>query len=232
MALNLAHELINRAESGERLNAADRRHCVEYYTAMHPDKSNREMAEMFQVTERVIRGDKELLREQRAIHLKKDLAKDLGLVIADIAMDFERQVLDIEKSKAKAKLGSRSYLDHCKAVLEMRLSTVKAFQDIGYLPKNLGNMTVEKFEYKATVSKDGAVNTRPVDMFDSDKNASDIPDAEFTDIQKQAALMEAKPDVKNESPRSSVYADFTGDASEDGLEAGGVNTPASTPVAV
>jgi hypothetical protein len=35
---------------------------------------------------------------------------------------------------------------------------------LGFYPKNLGNMTVEKFEYKAIVSKDGSVDTRPVNL--------------------------------------------------------------------
>lgn len=225
-----AAKLISRANSGEKLNSVDRRHALAYLTETRPELSNRDMAAMFQVSERVIRMDKALYRERKAKHLKEDLSKDLGLVIADIAMDFEQQVLDIEKSKAKAKLGSRSYLDHCKAVLEMRLSTVKAFQDIGYLPKNLGNMTVEKFEYKATVSKDGAVNTRPVDMFDSDKNASDTLDAEFTDIQKPA-LMEAKTDGENQSSRSPIHANVEGDAGADEAGSSSASPSGSAPVA-
>lgn len=229
MALSFAEKMLARANAGERLKATERRHVIEYFSATHPDKSNREMAELFQVSERVIRLDKELYREQKALFLKKDLQKDLALVIADIAMDFERQVLDIEKSKAKAKLGSLPYLAHCKSVLEMRLNMVKAFQDIGYLPKNLGNMTVEKFEYKATVSKDGAVNTRPVDMFDSDNNASGIPDAEFTDLQKPA-LLEAAPDVENQSPTSAVHANVEDDAGADEAGSSGIGAPPSAPV--
>jgi hypothetical protein len=162
-----------------------------------------EMASLFNVSERQISLDKAHIRETKARFLRDEMSKDMGLVIADIAMDFEQQVNDIEKSKKQCKLGSKAYVDHCTSVFRMRLEMIKSFQDIGYLPKNLGAMTVEKFEYKATVSKDGAVNTRSVDMFDdkadvtlaldSDEKRKAL-DAEFIDLPQ---LPETADNVKN-----------------------------------
>jgi len=181
MALAHATQLITEAQARtRRLNASERRLCVQFLQATQPDLTNAEMGEWFQVSERSIRLDKVWIRAQKAKFLKDELSKDLSLVIADIAMDFEKQVSDIEKSKGKCKLGTRPYVDHCNSIFDMRLKMVKAFQDIGYLPKNIGNMTVEKFEYKAVVAMDGSVNTRSADMFDSTKAL----DAEIIDIPK------------------------------------------------
>lgn len=187
MALAHAQLLINASVEGtQKLTTNERRLCIQFLIATRPELTNQAMAEMFGVTERTIRLDKVWIRSQKAKFLKDEMSKDLSLVIADIAMDFEKQVGDIEKSKAKAKLGSRSFVDHCNSVFDMRLKMVKAFQDIGYLPKNLGNMTVDKFEYKATVNQDGASITRPADMkFGIDKD--EIPDAEFQDVEEKVA---------------------------------------------
>jgi hypothetical protein len=128
------------------------------------------MAEVFKVSERMIRLDKKYLREEKAKLIKED---DPGLVVADIVLSYENQVADIEKSKGKCKIGSRDYLEHCKAIFNMRREMVKALQELGYYPKNLGNMTVEKFVYKSIVNpKDNSVLTRPL-------NKDEVIDVEF-----------------------------------------------------
>lgn len=163
--------------------------------ATEPETTNALMASWFMVSERVIRKDKEWIRARKASFLKDEMSKDLSLVIADIAMDFEKQVRDIEKSKGKCKLGMKAYVDHCNSIFDMRLKMVKAFQDIGFLPKNLGNMTVDKFEYKAIVLKDGSTVTRESNMVFADANAdeSKTPDADFTDVDKKPAQLAAAP---------------------------------------
>lgn len=173
--LGTAPTLLMIAQSGERkLNAAERRLTVQYVLASQPEVTNAEMASWFQVDESSIRADRNYLRKAKATFLKEELQKDMSLVIADIAMDFEKQVSDIEKNKTKCKAGSATYLEHCKAVFDMRLKMISQFQSIGYLPKNLGSMTQNKFEFKATVNKDGSLNTRSVDQFDESKaNAID-----------------------------------------------------------
>jgi hypothetical protein len=186
-ALVHASELLAIANAkGRKLTSAERRHCIQFLQATQPDMLRVEMAHLFDVSERQISLDKAWIREQKARFLRDEISKDMSLVIADIAMDFEKQVGDIEKSKRHAKFGTKAYVDHCTSIFRMRLEMIQAFQDIGYLPKNLGAMTVEKFEYKATVSRDGAVNTRAVDMFDdkpdNDPTKRAALDAEFTDV--------------------------------------------------
>lgn len=187
MALGHAPRLLSIAQSGERkLTTAERRLVIRYLMATQPEITNGEMAQYFSCSEKTIRDDKNLFRSQKAKYLKDELARDMSLVIADIATDFEKQVTDIEIDKASAKKGSVAYLQHCQAILDMRLKMIAAFQSIGYLPKNLGAMTQTKFEYKAVVHKDGSMNTRSVSQFD------DVQDAE---IVKPAELPAPKEDV-------------------------------------
>jgi hypothetical protein len=160
MATPRAEKLIEAAQKGVRLSSRDRRHCIAYIEATSPEVTQKAMAELFQVSERMIRLDKEKLRKQKAAIIKNE---DVALVIADIAMCFERQVKDMEASKVKCKLGTPAYLSHCKTIFNTQLLKVKALQDLGYYPKNLGQLTVDKFEFKAVVSGD-QVTTRPVNL--------------------------------------------------------------------
>jgi DNA-binding CsgD family transcriptional regulator len=186
-----ASELIAVAQSKSRqLTAKERRHCLQYLQSTDAGRTNQELGDLFNVTERQIRVDKANIREERARFLRDEISKDLSTVISDITFDFERQVADLERSKSKCKLGTKPYVDHCNSIWKLRVDMIKSLQDIGYLPKNIGAMTVEKFEYKATVSQDGAINTRSVDMFDDkpvdsredEAKKREALDAEFTDV--------------------------------------------------
>jgi hypothetical protein len=183
MGFSTAQQILTRADGGEKVSAQDRRHALVYLKATQPQLSIDELSQMFHVSSRMISEDRVIIREEKAKVLKDELSKDLGLVIADIAMDFEKQVSDLEKSKGKAKLGSKPYIDHCNSIFNLRMKMIECYQNIGYLPKNLGAMTVEKFEYRATVSLDGSVNTRQVEQFDEKAEAARAAlNAEFIDV--------------------------------------------------
>src|SRR5512146_1103929 len=98
MAVPTAQRLLEAAEQGKKLTARERRLVVAYIKATQPEISNTDMAERFGVHEKTIRTDLLTIRRDKAKFLKND---DIGLVIADIALDFEHQVADIEQSKAK-----------------------------------------------------------------------------------------------------------------------------------
>lgn len=177
-----AEKIIERAKSGERIPANERRHAVAYIMGTDATQSNIELGKLFGVSEGQIRQDKKNIREDRAKLIREE---DVALVIADIMINFERQVNDIEKSKGKSALGSKTYLEHCKAIFQLDMQRIIALQNLGYYPKNLGSMTVEKFEFKATVGKDGGVITRPVELHFNEKGQ--IVDAEFEEIKKLPA---------------------------------------------
>lgn len=165
MAIPHAEGLIQRAKNGERLNSKERRYALSFLMATSQEESTEQLATLFQVSGRLIREDKKNIREERAKSIKED---DIGLVIADIAMTLDKQMCDLERSKGKCVPGSIAYMRHCTAIHEMQLKTVSALQDLGYYPKNLGLMTVEKWDYSAIIGKDNTVITRPTATFDAE----------------------------------------------------------------
>lgn len=175
-----ADKLLEKADQGVKLTTDERRHVVQFLMATMPDSSNVEIARRLQCHERTIRDDKIKVREDRAKLIKED---DISLVIADIALNFDRQIRDIEASKRKCKYGSRTYLEHCRAIFKMELEKVTALQGLGYYPKNLGTMTTQKFEFTASV---GMLDEsgRPVPVaIESGRKSMDVLDAEFSDDQ-------------------------------------------------
>lgn len=219
MAILSVQRLLENAQGGEKLTTDDRRRVVAYLTGTQPDVSNADMAEWFQVSEGTIRKDKMTIRQAMANELKEE---DIGLVIADLLYDFKRQIRDIEKSKESAKDGSMAKLAHCTSVMELRLKTVKALQDLGYLPKNLGSMTVDKYTYAAIVAVDGSVDTRPIHMFDEatqnrlslterKEDDAQVTEAEFTDLPPARQV-----DYENSAPGDSPEDIGVVPASEEG----------------
>lgn len=176
----VTHKLLEES-SKRKLTTKERRQCVVFIKSTAPETTNTDMASQFGVTERTIRQDLQAFRREKAQFIKED---DVGLVIADIALDYEKQIKDIERSKAKAKLGSAVYLKHCTDVLDLRLKCVKALQDLGYYPKNLGQMTVQKFDFKAIVNpKDGSVTVQKREALVEDNRApQEVLEAEYEDI--------------------------------------------------
>lgn len=215
MAIPFAQKLLEDLQQGrkDKLSPTERRHVVAFLIATQPDLTNQEMADIFRVTERVIRMDKLAIRENRSQLIRQE---DIGLVIADILIDYDRNIRDLEKSKRAAKPGTPVYLRHCEASMKMRLDTVRALQDLGYYPKNLGNMTVNKFEYKAIVNKDGSVENRPVDL---------VIDAQ----EEEPKLLNAAKEEIGSIPEN--FADFSGVGTRaDQISYAGVAESAPTPV--
>lgn len=180
--------MIDQSKHGSVLSSKDRRHCVAYLMATQAQATKAELADIFHVSEKTIRNDMDLIRLERARDIKQE---DIGLVVADIVMTLERQVHDLEKSKAQCKVGTAAYLSHCKAIHEIRLSSVKALQDLGFYPKNLGNLTVDKYEYSSIVVRDDSKPERPMEY---------VPtiDAEFEPVEDLKQL----PAPEHDSPAS------------------------------
>jgi len=179
MSIVNADLIIERAQKGEKVSTAERRMAVAYVMSTMPTVTNGEIASWFGLTERAIRMDKQHVRKTKADQIKED---DVALVLADICFTYDNQIRDIEKCKKACKVGTPLYLQCCKSIFDMQARKVEALQNLGYYPKNLGNMTVERFEYKSIVHRDGSVDTRPVDMFDAkelDTPNTSILDAEF-----------------------------------------------------
>ena len=190
MAVPHAEQLIERAEKGEKLSTSNRRMVLAYLMQVKPSSqiSNVKLASLFQITERQIRVDRQKIRKQRADILKQD---DIGLVISDIVTVFERQMHNLEKGlsklEEKQQVGSLLYKQYCESILSTQLKVVEALQNLGYYPKNLGTLSVEKYEFTATVNRDDSQPVRPINLQIKDHTE----DAEFS-------MMLQKEEVVNE----------------------------------
>jgi hypothetical protein len=163
MAILTTEALLQQAKDGQKLDVEDRRRVMRYLMYIQPEMTNVDAGELFQVTEATIRKDRKVIREEMAEELKTE---DVGLVVSDIAFNFRRQLRDLEASKAKCKMGTKEYVQHCQAILKIELDKTKMFQELGFLPKNLGNMTIQNYEYAAVVIKGDQIESRPLTMFD------------------------------------------------------------------
>lgn len=184
--LNAAEEIVSLAKKGEEISTSRRRHAVAYLLATQPELTNMQVAELFNVSDRTIREDKQWARKQAAELVTQE---DVALVIADVRMKYEWFCQQLAASTKKATLGTANYANHLKLGMEMQLKVVDSLQSLGWLPKNLGELTKKSFSYVATVTKDGTVDTRSVEMLDhlivnptSGDNDMAEREAEFEDI--------------------------------------------------
>lgn len=208
MAILTTERILEDARNGVKLDVEDRRRAIRYMMVVNPENSNVDLAELFQITEGMIRKDKAAIRQEIADDLRKD---DVGLVVADIEFNFRRQLRDLEASKAKCGHGTTEYRLHCMAILDIELKKTKMFQDLGYLPKNLGNLTTENYEYAAVLIKDGSVESRPMNLFDADTQQK-IKDRVKPKALPQAVVVS---EVADAPSRTVTYApQDTGDTSE------------------
>jgi hypothetical protein len=210
---------VERAESGDKLNAEERRHAIAWMMVHRPNMQTANMVELFGVTDRTIREDKALARKQVADEVSTD---DIGSIVADIRMTYMRFKDRLEKSTKAANPGTAVYLAHLKAIADYEKVYTEMLQSLGILPKNLGSMTKTVFEFKA-FSKRGMVDAVPViegEVLDDD--STDLPqltaeeiearrklDAEFDMTHKFRLLAtsgEKTSDVKNESTGSTDTA--------------------------
>lgn len=184
-----AQQLLEKAQAGETLSTKDRRHVVSFVMSTHPETTNVEMAKWFKITERAVRMDKKYIREEMAQSIKEE---DVGLVIADIALNYDLQIRRIEKGLLKCVEGTRTHLEYIKTLWAFQIEKVTALQRLGYYPQSLGNMVIDKFEYKATVALDGSVESHRKKLTPKNKKDLEILEAEFTDIPVNTELITVK----------------------------------------
>lgn len=165
--------LVLSAERGDKLEAEARRDALAYLTVVRPDLNNIELARLFQCSEGLIRRDKDTNRKRMADELSSD---DISLVINDIRRNYEMINVELAKSLKKCADGTMTKLNHLKAQMDMQAKYIESLQSLGFLPKNLGNLTKTEFIFKAHVAKGGGVNT--VSVKDK-KDLTAIEDAEF-----------------------------------------------------
>jgi hypothetical protein len=206
-ATPVAEQLVDQARRGEKLLMEDRRHAIAYLMYTEPNLSNIELGKMFQVDEGTIRHDVKRIKNKNADTIKEDT--DVKLIIADLIAARDRALLEIETAKkmlrAAGKQDSPNMLNFIKASVEMHMKVTEALQNMGWLPKNIGAITVNKHVFKAVVQKGQFIQTirvedgkelsaieqmlngeRPLELFD------DIRDDESLEESLQRRTLEQK----------------------------------------
>lgn len=193
---NRTETLILRAEKGEKLEANDRRDAVAYLAVVRPDISFLELGRLFQCSDTLIRKDKEIIRKRLAEELSGD---DVKLVIHDIRTTYERFMGELESSTRACAAGTANRLNHLKAKMDYQIKFTEMLQSLGFLPKNLGNMTKTSFIYKAVVTKGGGVNVVPVE------SKKELTKLEAEEIEQTPELTES---AEDQAIRAALEAEF------------------------
>jgi hypothetical protein len=159
-----AHDIIERARVGQEVSAEERRHAIVFTKGQHPDISHRQLAEMFGVSESMIRKDMSKINQDLSEDMKATF-KDT--VIGELIHEHNNMHAALLRSLKAAPLGTNTYVAHCQALFKIRKDTIEVLQNIGALPKTLGEVSVKKEVFQAQVMPGTSqMVTRPLNMFD------------------------------------------------------------------
>jgi hypothetical protein len=229
--LPTAQKLIEELKIKKKVITPDeRRHCVGYLMATQPQMSVSEMSELFSVGDRTIRDDRKKIRMKMADEIRDE---DPALLMADIQCDLRRQLRDIENSKTKSRLGSKEFLAHCVAIMNMRVQSAKLLQDLGFLPKNIGSMITEDYIWETIVNHDGSLETKRIHRA-TEKKTLKLPMS--TGAEKKE--VDISPDsedydyVEYYNGEGALPESFSGDEREEESQASQTDPTPATPEAV
>lgn len=157
-----AKELWTNAQNGDKITTQQRRHVLEWLRVMgDTSRTNVDLAKIFGVTERMIRADRQKVREEAVKALSE--TKDINFVIADVFQDFELQRRDLEKNKKHSREGSATFNQACKMIFDMRIQMLKTLQDLGWLPPSLSTVHTQAYVHTAIVNvSDSSVTTETI----------------------------------------------------------------------
>jgi len=169
-----AQQFLDKAAAGEELTANERRHALLYVQGQNPSVTQKQLADMFGVSESAIRKDIQKIKGDM-----QDQAKStyMDTVVQDLIHEQHNVYEAMSLSLKSAKPGTKVYLDHLTARHKIRLDTIRILQDIGALPKSLGEVSVKKEVFKADVAPGtNQMVTRPLNMFDGFEDGEGLDD--------------------------------------------------------
>lgn len=159
-----AKHFLDKAAAGEPLTADERRHAVQFVQGQNAGITQKQLSEMFGVSETQIRKDigknkQDLTDEAKATYL--------DTAVQDLIHEQNNVYEGIQASLRKAPLGTRVHLDHQMALLKVRHETIRILQDIGIIAKSLGEVGKSKEVFRSELQPHtNQVITRPVELFD------------------------------------------------------------------
>jgi hypothetical protein len=105
----------------------------------------------------------------------KDTAGDVVVALAQLQLDHENLIAQLERDMKKSKPGTKTRLDYLRALGKERREHTEILQSLGFYPKSLGLQTVERYTFSSRVGIGG----------NGDSKAVRTIDAEFTDDTKR-----------------------------------------------
>lgn len=158
----MAHDsptgLWEAAKAGtKKLTAAERRLVLAYLEEEGQVLSNYQLADVFQVDEKVIRKDrKELLREYTAT-ITPEYA--LGFV-ASYLKSHDDLIRKTKIGLEKCQPGTLGHQNYVRLLSDLETKRMKLLQEIGAVPKELGHLNVSEERWVAVVSEEGVTSVQ------------------------------------------------------------------------
>ena len=143
-----AEALWELAKTGQRLNVKERRVVVDHLMVTKPHMTNQQIADDLQVSESMVRVDKTILRKDMAKALKNE---DVGMVIADAVILFDKQIHDLEVIKNDPTTSPGLKVKCCVCIAKLQEDKLRLLQDLGLYPHNVANMIISKYSFTAQV---------------------------------------------------------------------------------
>lgn len=171
-----AEEILERARVGDRsITADERRLAIQYVRGRQPNVTQRDLAQMFGVSDSLIRKDISKL-VQDATEETRATYKDT--VVGELINEQHIIYNGLKKSLEQAKLGSNTYVNHLTAMHKVRMDTVRILQEVGALPKSLEETTRKKEVFRAELQESTKqIVTRPIDLFDDIEDGESLQDS-------------------------------------------------------
>jgi len=162
LAKTHAEQLYESVQNQPRkLTARERRRVLVYLDEIGDlsQKSNYELARLFQVTEKVIRDDRKKLLATIAADLTADNAISL---VAKHAADLHSLIRLAYKGLNAVDPGSIYHRNYLETLAKLEGQYFSTLQEIGIVRKELGHMAVTHEEWEATISEDAIAGVQPV----------------------------------------------------------------------
>ena len=153
-------DLYKSAQQGNKLTPTERRSVISYLEETGTQASNWELAQLFQVDEKVIRRDRLRLLRQYASQINPKLAMQY---VAKYARSHERYLSQAREALSKAQVGTLSHQNYLKLCSDLEQRLLGVMQDVGIVPKELGHMAISKEEWVAEFDDAGVAHVREND---------------------------------------------------------------------
>ena len=159
--------LLDLAQKRERrLTARERRvvltHLVEHgYKKVHrAHRSNYQLADLFGVSEAMIRQDKKRILREAGNALQPDQAM---AIVTSSAKALDRLIRAAEEGLDETDPGTLAHRDYLRVIADLEQRRLKLAQDIGLVEHNLGQLQVTEEHWVARTSESGITTVTPAD---------------------------------------------------------------------